>query len=356
MGGMAIALYRNHNPEIEETQPLGPYPEVPRPFKEPRHCDQVAYRIGDEAFPKMMALLEKHPQRSREFTDGSHAIYEEAIKCHVAPNVDASFSFYASDYWATEHGGDTGRVYEWRGGKKEGSDPESIFYIGHMHLHGPDPFRHPEASTLQKRFMQNWYSTFLHETRHILQGYAEADKPLPQTPAEIARHDPLKKYDKDLCLPQTVAGDRLCAALRADRDKYPHSADISLRDLNHVSQEKLAGYWKDLQQLWLRKDFPLLDKKTRNRYKEIFTHPDAKRSKLLEFSIKTDVIYELESYLVARKRMPGSTKEDIAPSDIRALACALYLRDMLRLYYQLNHTPIEKQHPYAQITPLELIE
>lgn len=361
LGGVAAVLYKNrqqdfdnNHSELDSKPYAGPTLVIPKQFQDPHYCDQVAYRIGDEAFPKMMALLEQHPQPSAEFREGSRAIYKEAVKRHVAPNVSAGFGFSADKY-GDQHGGITGTTSaSWLDPDREKLEQEPVFYIGNMWLHGPDPFRRTNDDTLRKQYLQSWYETFVHETRHILQGYAEANQPRFPAPIELEKTDPLGKYGMDLLRIYDTAERSMYAALQWGN--YPHSADISSENLDAASKEKLQGYWEDFQQLWMRDDFPLFSDAQKARYTKIFTHPEAKHSKLLEYHIKKHFIHELESYMVARKRMPGSTKEDVTPSDFRALARAMYLRDIMRLYYQVNHVPFEQQHPHAQITSLELIE
>ncbi len=56
------------------------------------------------------------------------------------------------------------------------------------------------------------------------------------------------------------------------------------------------------------------------------------------------------------KRAPGVDKNTITLSDFEDASRALWLRDMMRLYYEVKNIPEDQWHPLVKTVPLAFIE
>lgn len=335
------ASSENHKRSVKHSSKLTtknlPQLAIKPEFQDITQRDLVAYRIADETFPEVMELMKIHIPSSHKFHSAFNKIFQEAVQRHLDANVSANISLSITE--DLFYKGLTQRKLE----KAESNNlfKPATWRIGDIYLWGSNPHRIDLTSLQQKRLMQDMYSTYTHEIRHMIRGYARALCKQEKSP------DPSDPCS-GLFTPYDGAGNDMRRILKAE---YGASSDIAATStaMFEHSPEQLQRYWKDVEQFWLRDDFPLFEV---SYYTNLFKHGDPKG---VNFFINERVIEELESYMTCRKRMPGNTPVDIVPSDFSDVAQAMYLRDVLRLYYQVNNTPIEQQHPYAQITPFKMI-
>lgn len=322
-----------------EQQPELPKIKVSPKFQNPAYCDEIAWKIADDSFPEVLKILQNFKPSSKDHkcSSGSHLIYDprlselisRSVQKYLDPHCTARFDIFYDSRNIGSTSGDHFKAGHYA------SNTQSI-ELSLLSATSPKP--------VTRRQIQSLYTTYSHEIRHMVQAFAEG----PLTPPkEIPRSetDSCKKLYSLLELRHTLGGPSTLYPLL--KEEYPCCADINLKDpdFSEFTNEQLGRYWKAVNDLWQRTDLPMLKDDPRvEGWKTLFEKGEPIR---VDDGIDYQVIREMEAYRMCLKRPPGSPKQ-YTETELRDMAPFLFLRDVLRLYYQVKKTPKEQQHPYVQ--------
>lgn len=332
----------------------------PRLVVDPMERRRISVQLADETFDELLELYQN--RHTYKQADGrpkdSHGLFEvygavltpKAQKL-LNTNTTATTSFFRNG------SAPCGTRGEYNPPTKHVNGPDSSRdSLGHVEL-WPTFIQYDFKNPAHR---QAAYETYLHEVEHMVHGYAtniaQDNFRLP-SPSE---DDPVKELYDDISVGSTQSGlsDRLGHILAKENPDLP---DISVGHsdcLKRYNTESLQGYKEPLKRLWERADFPILNNPGSAPWKEkldrFLDHSDPKLTKQWMHSYVTN---ELESYMTSFKRAPGIPKDQLYGCDFESMGAALHLRDLLRYYYQhpRHKVPVEEQHPFAQVKPLDEI-
>lgn len=322
---------------IVEQQPELPKIEVSPKFQDPVYCDHIAWKIADDSFPEVLKIFQEFkPGPNDHLVDGSYPLHDprlrqlitRSVQKYLDPHCEAGFSIFYEP-----NGIGTSGVHSKSGSWNQNGQ---TFLFSSFSASSPKP--------VTRRQIQSLYKTYSHEIRHMVQAFAEG----PLTPPKnIPRSetDPCKELYSLLNLSGSLGGPSTLYPLL--KEEYPRCSDINLKDpdFSEFTDEQLGRYWKAVNDLWQRSDLPMLKDDPRvEGWKTLFEKGEPVR---VADRIDYQVIREMEAYRMCLKRAPD-TKNKLVESDLRSIAPFLFLRDVLRLYYQVKKTPKEQQHPYVQ--------
>lgn len=208
---------------------------------------------------------------------------------------------------------------------------------------------------------QRAYATYVHELEHMVRSYAyniagdggaHVTEPTPT--------DPVKHLYLNVTTGAVSGGNGyyLQSQLATANPHLPNIDLYSDKSLTQLDSAAVQRYWKPLARFWARTDFPVLTERGGDRLKqEVDDLLEQGDPKLIKEWMNQYVVDELESYMTAFKRAPGLPKDRLQPGDFKEFGSAMYLRDLLRYYYQhpRHRIPPSEQHPMAQVIPLEQI-
>lgn len=350
-------------------------------FQDPTYCDQVAFNIATESFPAVLKAIQNAPEIPQEvrerksppgasieehFTieDAKHRMLlpqddalEDTINQSVAKYLHPACKVQIGLFKDTEATGSSGLCTS----SERGTLQSQGKFLSAIDIEGPVP----QTDTQ----IQEWFTTYCHELRHMVDAATATSKVYvarkPDDPfgSDNPEQDQYCRLLSNRGHATDGYSDILYGILKRT---YPECRDITFKDSykkRNFTPEQLQHCWNSTNKLWQQTDkpMPMLTEAPENvrnfipEWKKIFREGDPE----VLASVMARVQDEMEAYRLCVKRAPSITPK-LVENDLYDTAVFLFLRDLMRLYYQERGIPKEQQHPYtrpeyAKAHPLTLI-
>jgi hypothetical protein len=326
----------------------------PKLTNDPAERRRITAQLADETFEQIIALVQN--KTVKKGPDGKETRWEELAGQVLTPvaqkllNTNTELRFAYNDTPGMGLG-----VYS--PPEKRVNGPRSCREeLGQVMVIRPYDLHYNFSNPAHR---QAFYTTFIHELHHMTRCYA-----LDYTAQEVRAHkrpskaDPLEKSYTDMIVGNSIGGQSDVMKLML-AEENPHLPDVKAyygHAVKEMDVKAIQGYWGPLQKMWQRTDFPLLNfsKSIKQRFDELLDKGDPA---IIKEMVNDKLVEELESYMTCLRRAPGVPKDQLQPSDLTDLGAAMFLRDMIRYYYQhpKHQIPPNEQNPLAQVRPLKTL-
>lgn len=302
---------------------------VPADFKDPLYCEQVAYKIADASFTKTLDCLQNEEPDAWTCFHKLENPLREAVQNHLGSDYTADFQFFINPF-KPNYAASTSKMAD---------RPDQRLRVSSITLQGNIP-RTPEQ-------IQKFYGTYCHEIRHMVQDFAHG----PDVQREKHLSKPGEPYHKEYDKLVKPYYNRQWAQvyLKLAKD-YPECQELDdlfvKQDVEApLSEEQFTRFLNGMNKLWERPGYPAIEEHKRFPiWKELFQKGDPK---VVDYLVNHEVLLELEGYGTFMKRAPHSSKVGYG-NDLADAAHFVFLRDLLRLYYDERKVPLAERHPYTQ--------
>jgi hypothetical protein len=213
----------------KSTNPPPPIISVPAAFKDPLYCEQVAYKIADASFAETLAYVQNKqndllgPQLSKPLT--------KAVQQYLSPDCAVDLAFYITPF-KPRYGGWTAKLAD---------RPRSLLRIGKIGLEGNIP-QTPEQ-------IQDFYSTYCHEIRHLVYCFAEGPNFLPEKHLSKPGMPYHQEY-KNLVIPYYY--NQWSKVYTKLSKEYPGCQELDTLSVqgDKITLEQFKRFFQGLNQMW----------------------------------------------------------------------------------------------------------